>query len=366
MIGLFVPEKTELVELNIDRFSDHVGKKVMFSYRGRYAIKRIVEAFLQADPENRKGVLMPAYMCDSVYEQVRTQGANVYFADIDISDLNISCASVSSILENNKDILCVIVPSLYGNPADILSIGKICADHNVALIDDAAQAWGAKLDGKLIGTFGNAGVWACSPGKPTGGHAGALFWCDKDITSQLKKHTLLHHLIYSSYRRCRRDVYTGSPLSNRIGRFESRLASLIGRFVKTDDDDRSDFEDELIGGYFWDSVKFADKRRMIHEHFAGKYGDAKGFRIIRSQRGESHSCKIVLLFDDSGECTRVKDGLTKQDIRWFGGYGSLDPDHTGLDVTKKIKDCVIELPIELNDAHMKEIEDALDKLCQKG
>jgi dTDP-4-amino-4,6-dideoxygalactose transaminase len=52
----------------------------------------------------------------------------------------------------------VIVPHLFGNPAEIEAIEKIARAKNISVIDDAAQALGATIDGRAAGSFGDAGV----------------------------------------------------------------------------------------------------------------------------------------------------------------------------------------------------------------
>lgn len=55
---------------------------------------------------------------------------------------------------------------LYGNPVDYPGIEKICKDFGIKLIDDAAQSFGAKLNGRLAGTWGDAGFFPFLPGNP--------------------------------------------------------------------------------------------------------------------------------------------------------------------------------------------------------
>ena len=74
----------------------------------------------------------------------------------------------------------VLVVSMYGNPADYHRIERICKQNKWFMIDDAAQSMGAELDGKPVGTFGNAGFYSFSPGKPTAGPMGAFYWSSVD------------------------------------------------------------------------------------------------------------------------------------------------------------------------------------------
>ena len=70
-----------------------------------------------------------------------------------------------------------IVPvHLYGRPADLDAIQKIAASRNVAVIEDACQAHGARFRGKRVGGFGLASAFSFYPGKNLGayGEGGAL------------------------------------------------------------------------------------------------------------------------------------------------------------------------------------------------
>jgi dTDP-4-amino-4,6-dideoxygalactose transaminase len=65
---------------------------------------------------------------------------------------------------------------LYGQPFDIDPIKDICARRQLPLVEDAAQAAGAKYKGRRIGAFGDAGCFSFYPGKNLGafGEGGAL------------------------------------------------------------------------------------------------------------------------------------------------------------------------------------------------
>jgi dTDP-4-amino-4,6-dideoxygalactose transaminase len=77
------------------------------------------------------------------------------FADIG-EDLNITAETVEAALTKNTK--AVIVPHLFGNPADIEPIVELARRKNVRVIDDAAQALGATIDGRPAGSFGDAGI----------------------------------------------------------------------------------------------------------------------------------------------------------------------------------------------------------------
>ena len=62
----------------------------------------------------------------------------------------------------------VVVVHLYGHPADMNKIQKICAENDLVLIEDCAQAHGAMINGKKVGSFGDFGAFSFYPTKNIG------------------------------------------------------------------------------------------------------------------------------------------------------------------------------------------------------
>jgi len=100
-------------------------------------------------------VVLPAFCCTSVVPPILSVGATPVLADIG-PDLNITAATVEAALTQKTK--AVIVPHLFGNPAEIDGIVEFVRGKNIRVIDDAAQALGATLDGQRVGSFGDVGV----------------------------------------------------------------------------------------------------------------------------------------------------------------------------------------------------------------
>ncbi|XCN74225.1 MAG: DegT/DnrJ/EryC1/StrS family aminotransferase [Candidatus Electrothrix aestuarii] len=97
------------------------------------------------------------------------QGAIPVFIDSDHSSWNMDPALLASELERraNQNTLpkAVVLVHLYGQPADIDPIKAACDKYGVLLIEDAAEALGAKYKGKVPGTFGLAGFYSFNGNK---------------------------------------------------------------------------------------------------------------------------------------------------------------------------------------------------------
>jgi dTDP-4-amino-4,6-dideoxygalactose transaminase len=81
----------------------------------------------------------------------------------------------------------VVVVHLYGQPADLDRIRPLCRAHDVALIEDCAQAHGARLHGRRVGTFGDAATFSFYPTKNLGalGDGGAVAVADAGLAERI-------------------------------------------------------------------------------------------------------------------------------------------------------------------------------------
>ena len=146
-------------------------------------------------------VIVPAVSWIATSESVGRTGAKPVFVDVDKDTLLIDVSKVESVI--TKSTKAIIPVHLYGNAVNMEKIMQLAAKYNLVVIEDCAQAHGAKYNGKLIGTFGHASSFSFYPGKNLGayGDAGAITTNSDNIASkcrmianhgQLKKHA---HLI---------------------------------------------------------------------------------------------------------------------------------------------------------------------------
>ncbi|EHI98523.1 Glutamine--scyllo-inositol transaminase [Clostridium sp. DL-VIII] len=113
-------------------------------------------------------------------------GAKVVLVDPDIKTFNIDINKIEeAITPKTKAIIAV---HLYGRPAEIDKIKLICKQHNLKLIEDAAQAHGAIYNGKRAGNLGDAAGFSFYPGKNLGalGDAGAILTSDITLAKKVK------------------------------------------------------------------------------------------------------------------------------------------------------------------------------------
>jgi dTDP-4-amino-4,6-dideoxygalactose transaminase len=110
-----------------------------------------------------------------------TAGAKPVFADVDLNSQIITAQSIESVLTNKTK--AVIVVHLAGMPAEMDEIMALSAKHGFYVIEDCAQAHGAKYKGKSVGSIGHAGAWSFCQDKimSTGGEGGMVTTNDESL-----------------------------------------------------------------------------------------------------------------------------------------------------------------------------------------
>lgn len=112
-----------------------------------------------------------------------TAGAIPVFADVDMDSQNITAASVAAVLTpRTKAIICV---HLGGLPCDMDPIMALADKHGIKVIEDCAQAHGARYKGRSVGSIGHVGAWSFCQDKimTTGGEGGMVTTDDPDLWS---------------------------------------------------------------------------------------------------------------------------------------------------------------------------------------
>ena len=131
-------------------------------------------------------VIVPANTYIATLLAVSYTGSKPVLVEPDPRTYNLDPENIeAAITDRTKAILPV---HLYGQPADMDSINNIAKKHGLKVIEDAAQAQGAKYRGMLTGSLGDAAGFSFYPGKNLGafGDAGAVTTNDDDLADQIR------------------------------------------------------------------------------------------------------------------------------------------------------------------------------------
>lgn len=132
-------------------------------------------------------VITSAFTFIATAEAIKYVGANPVFVDIDEKTFNITAEAIEkAITPKTKAIMPV---HLFGQPVDILKIKALCEKHNLKLIEDCAQSFGASVNSQQTGAFSHAAGYSFFPSKNLGafGDGGLVVTNSDDTAKKLKQ-----------------------------------------------------------------------------------------------------------------------------------------------------------------------------------
>ncbi|MCG2622717.1 DegT/DnrJ/EryC1/StrS family aminotransferase [Arthrobacter sp. I2-34] len=130
-------------------------------------------------------VIVPSFTFAATANSVALTGATPVFADIDPDYFCLDAASVAAAVTDRTRAIMPV--HLYGHPADMDALGALAAGRGLKLFEDAAQAHGAALHGRRVGTFGEFAMFSLYPTKNmTSGEGGMVSTPDDDVARRLR------------------------------------------------------------------------------------------------------------------------------------------------------------------------------------
>lgn len=129
-------------------------------------------------------VIVPSFSFFATASAVISVGAMPVFADIEPDTFCLSPAAAEAAITSRT--VAIMPVHLYGHPAAMDEFEAICAKHHLILIEDAAQAHGAMIGDRYIGTYGTAGFSFYPSKNMTTGEGGMVLTNDEEIYRQLR------------------------------------------------------------------------------------------------------------------------------------------------------------------------------------
>jgi dTDP-4-amino-4,6-dideoxygalactose transaminase len=114
-------------------------------------------------------------------------GAKPRFVDVDPQTAQMAPDALHGLLESDRSVRAVVATHLYGLVGAIDAVREVCHQHDVWLVEDCAQSFGADVDGQAAGTFGDLATLSFYPTKNLGafGDAGAVVAADRDVAERV-------------------------------------------------------------------------------------------------------------------------------------------------------------------------------------
>ena len=126
-------------------------------------------------------IITPSFTWVSTVEVIKQIGAIPVYVDVKESDFNINEEQVENLITSKTK--AIISVSIFGRCPDLFMLKEITRKHDIYLIEDAAQSYGAKISGKISCSVADISTTSFFPAKPLGcyGDGGAIYSNDEQI-----------------------------------------------------------------------------------------------------------------------------------------------------------------------------------------
>jgi perosamine synthetase len=189
-----------------EKFAKFIGVKHAIAVSGGTAALHL--AILALDIKKGDEVIVPTLTMMSTIFAPLYEGATPVPIDIDEKTYNIDPNLIAKKITSKTKAIMVV--HLYGHPVDMDPIMKIAKKHNLFVIEDAAQAHGAKYKGKTVGSIGDIGCFSMYANKIITTGEGGMVTTNNDTYNEKirsfkalsfgKEHKLMHQNIGYNYR----------------------------------------------------------------------------------------------------------------------------------------------------------------------
>lgn len=304
-------------------FANYCGSKFCIGVSsGLDALHLIIEAYKILEVlEDGDEIIVPANTYIATLLAVSHKNLKPVLVEPRLHTFNIDPVEVEkAITSKTKAILGV---HLYGQLYDIMALENICKKYNLLLLEDAAQAHGAKfIDGRKAGNVSDAGAFSFYPTKNLGalGEAGAITTDDEELAEIIRK--LRNYGRKSSYN----NIYKG---------FNCRL-------------------DEIQAAFLNIKLKFLDEDNKKRREVATSYFNELKNNVITLPYCENLNSHVFHLFViRSKQRSKLKEYLLNKGIETYIHYPTPPNIQTAyrklnkmnLPITKQIHDEVLSIPV---------------------
>jgi perosamine synthetase len=130
-------------------------------------------------------VIVPSFTFIAAANAIRYEGATPVFVDIDAASLNLDPSRIEEAITPRTR--AILVVHTFGVPAEMRAVLEVARRRNLFVIEDACEALGAEIDGRRVGSFGHAAVFAFYPNKQiTTGEGGVIVTADAALARECR------------------------------------------------------------------------------------------------------------------------------------------------------------------------------------
>ncbi len=248
------------IEIFEKKFAEYVGVKYALTTSNGTTALHLALVTTGIKPEDE--VIIPDFTFVATANAVRYTGANVVCVDIEGNSLCINPREIEDAVTDKTK--AVIPVHVYGHPADMSEIMKIARKYNLIVIEDAAEAHGAEVRGRKVGSFGNCGVFSFYGNKIiTTGEGGMITTDDPELYEKaraLRDHAMSktkrywHNEVGFNYRMTNLQAALGAAQLERIEEILSKkkdIFDMYSRFLSLNPSLKLNYQAQWARSVYW-------------------------------------------------------------------------------------------------------------------
>ncbi|CAN5596935.1 DegT/DnrJ/EryC1/StrS family aminotransferase [soil metagenome] len=180
--GVLITTKGKSGKLLEKEFAEKLGVKYAYACNSGSAAVHVAVAAINPNPGDE--IITTSVTDMGALTPIIFQGAIPVFADVDPKTLNVTAETIQKVLSEKTR--AIIVTHLFGNPCEMKAIVELADERGIPVIEDTAQSFLAKCDGKYAGTIGKIGAFSFQQGKQmTTGEGGIVVTNDDEIARRM-------------------------------------------------------------------------------------------------------------------------------------------------------------------------------------
>jgi dTDP-4-amino-4,6-dideoxygalactose transaminase len=272
---------------------------------------------------------------------IEMAGAVPVFVDIDDLSYTLDPQALAPLVDGSEPLAAIIAVHLYGHPADMPRIRQLAERAGVPLIEDCAQAHGAKIAGHYVGAMGDAAAFSFYPTKNLGalGDGGMVATADEAVAARIR--------MLREYGWKERYVSEVPGVNSRLDELQAALLRVRLRFLEADNRRRAAIAAAYGVGLARTGLKLPQCRSgvtHVYHQYVVRSADRDGLRSRLAARGIG---------------TNIHYPVPVHAQPAYRDRGRAGP--AGLAVTERVAREVLSLPMyaELEDAQVEEIVQAV-------
>jgi dTDP-4-amino-4,6-dideoxygalactose transaminase len=180
--GTLTSTKGEFVKRLEKNFAMYMGST--HAHACSHGTAALHTAIAAIDPEPGDEIVTTAITDMGALTPIIYQSAIPVFADVDPLTYNVTAETIEPVLSERTK--AIMVTHLFGNPCRMAEIMELARGRGIPVIEDCAQAFGAEIDGRKVGAWGDIGCFSLQQGKHiTTGEGGLVVSDDADLARRM-------------------------------------------------------------------------------------------------------------------------------------------------------------------------------------